>query len=456
MVVRSRVWLLSLVMLVFLSATADRTWTQAPLPPIANIQQSGIVVLRPDGMFCAVANGQTINIVDLRSYPNAPFPTLISFQAVRPVTDIDWLDGSIVAVGERTSITYIKQQGSPSNPTWQRVYSDQNLSGTGDNLSIAIQDGTSAIIGGKATSSTSKPPLFKWNYPAKQLAYNFNATAFSDASRIVDLDINASATHLIACESAGSRSHVVVFQINATGHCSQLLVSQQYDNVEAVAYSMDSLWVLTGGDPGTPAIPGCNTRIPSGGCSLGQPLPITSMTNGGHAGKGAATVQYSAGQLGCLVANSYTAFVNLVTGVEPFFGMGSGSTSVSSSNFLKTFLTGSGDIYSFDLPVLSVSNLVGGQTATITVDLAAPNGRVLVAYSLTGPGPTTLSRGGCGQFDVGLSKPIQVLANVQATASGTASASVNIPPKATGRNVWIQALDLNSCKLTNRLAETVG
>jgi len=107
-------------------------------------------------------------------------------------------------------------------------------------------------------------------------------------------------------------------------------------------------------------------------------------------------------------------------------------------------------------PRLSVAGLVAGQTAVLTVEEATPNRLVGFAYSAVGPGPSTAAVAGCGNLSVSLSRPIRLLGPMLADASGTAVLSVPVPAAASGRDVWLQALDSVSCRLSNPVAATVG
>ncbi len=106
-------------------------------------------------------------------------------------------------------------------------------------------------------------------------------------------------------------------------------------------------------------------------------------------------------------------------------------------------------------PALSIESLVAGQTATITVTGATPYAPVGVAYSLVGAGPSTVDTGACGLQTVDLSAPFTVLPMLSADGSGTATHLQPIPPTASGVAVWLHAIDLGACALTNSLAEVV-
>jgi len=108
----------------------------------------------------------------------------------------------------------------------------------------------------------------------------------------------------------------------------------------------------------------------------------------------------------------------------------------------------------FGGPVLSITNLIGGQSANITVTGTTTNGAVGLAYSLFGPGPTNVFTGSCGIQTVNLSPPIQVIGTFSAIGN-TMSLNMTIPAGASGLAVWVQALDFGSCQLSNGLSLVV-
>lgn len=128
------------------------------------------------------------------------------------------------------------------------------------------------------------------------------------------------------------------------------------------------------------------------------------------------------------------------------------------ANFAGMTVAGAGDWIRLKVapggPVLSISGLVAGQTAMITVDNTTPNGSVGLAYSMSGAGPTTVFTGSCGFLAVDLSAPIRVIGTFGAIGT-TMSLNMSIPLAASGRSVWVQGLDVGSCTLTNGLALTV-
>lgn len=108
------------------------------------------------------------------------------------------------------------------------------------------------------------------------------------------------------------------------------------------------------------------------------------------------------------------------------------------------------------MPVLTITNFVAGQGAAMTVTNATPGAPVGFAYSLSGVGPITLNAGPCGPVTASLSAPITLLPQVNANGSGTAVLPANIPAGTSGVTVWVQALDLGSCQLSNGATMVIG
>ncbi|MBL7008985.1 MAG: hypothetical protein ISR76_08300, partial [Planctomycetes bacterium] len=77
------------------------------------------------------------------------------------------------------------------------------------------------------------------------------------------------------------------------------------------------------------------------------------------------------------------------------------------------------------------------------------------AYSLVGPGPGLASTP-CGPVTVSLSAPFSYLSYAIADASGTAVLNVPVPAGAANVAVWIQAMDLLACELSNGATMVVG
>ena len=107
-------------------------------------------------------------------------------------------------------------------------------------------------------------------------------------------------------------------------------------------------------------------------------------------------------------------------------------------------------------PVLTITNLVSGGTATLTVEEAIPQGDVAFAYSRVGVGPTTVAIGNCGLVSASLNTPINMLPQATADAAGTASLNLNVPAGLTGLPVWVQAFDFGSCSLSNGATMVIG
>lgn len=105
---------------------------------------------------------------------------------------------------------------------------------------------------------------------------------------------------------------------------------------------------------------------------------------------------------------------------------------------------------------LTVGTLVSGQTGTLKTNFGTPNGRVGIAYSLNGPGPTSINTGVCGFLSVDLSAPVNVLVLGANDGNGDFSFTGNVPPNATGTRIWFQALDFSSCTLSNGVATAIN
>ena len=93
---------------------------------------------------------------------------------------------------------------------------------------------------------------------------------------------------------------------------------------------------------------------------------------------------------------------------------------------------------------LAVENWNAGRVGTISLTGATPKGRVHIAYSLKGPGPTA-SRFG----DVLLSPPISFLPITKANRDGYAYLPVYLPHGRSGTSVWIHAYDEEAGHLSN-------
>lgn len=84
---------------------------------------------------------------------------------------------------------------------------------------------------------------------------------------------------------------------------------------------------------------------------------------------------------------------------------------------------------------LAAPPLVSGQPAQFVITGAAPETVVGVVYSLSGIGYT---RVGHLEIELGLRNPV-LAGTVRADANGRAALTLNIPPAARGRDIWLQA-----------------
>ena len=125
-----------------------------------------------------------------------------------------------------------------------------------------------------------------------------------------------------------------------------------------------------------------------------------------------------------------------------------------------TFLTSTGqtlDQYTLTTtdqpPILSTSGMIAGQPVTVTVRQATPGSLIVLAYSLTGAGPTPSLYG-----DILLDTPIFQLPIFTADPFGRVQAQKVVPPALRGQTIWMQALEVTGTLtglLSNGLAEVV-
>ncbi len=101
-------------------------------------------------------------------------------------------------------------------------------------------------------------------------------------------------------------------------------------------------------------------------------------------------------------------------------------------------------------PDYSISSLVAGANAWLSLTNVTPNGSVIIGYSLAGPGPTMTPYG-----LVDMSLPILQLPPLIAYSNGTVSYVQAIPLTAAGLTIYTQAVDLSSGLLSNSIAEVV-
>lgn len=104
---------------------------------------------------------------------------------------------------------------------------------------------------------------------------------------------------------------------------------------------------------------------------------------------------------------------------------------------------------------LATTGLIAGGVTTFTMTEATPNGLIGLAYSLAGGGPFVLPVGPCAGINIHLSPPFSVLAMLNADLAGGAVFNTLIPPGAAGVTVWIQALDIPSCLVSNQVVEVI-
>lgn len=89
---------------------------------------------------------------------------------------------------------------------------------------------------------------------------------------------------------------------------------------------------------------------------------------------------------------------------------------------------------------LSATDLVAGQNTTLRVDNATPNGDVYFAYTLDGTGSTPIPP---LNVTCALRRPV-LISRVRANGSGVAILTRRVPAGTSGRNVWLQAAELNN------------
>jgi len=104
---------------------------------------------------------------------------------------------------------------------------------------------------------------------------------------------------------------------------------------------------------------------------------------------------------------------------------------------------------------LDAYNFVAGQTAELKTKRGTPGGLVSIALSFAGNQLTQINVGGCGLLDVNLQYPIQLVTSGSADANGELSYQTPIPPLASGRTIYFQALDFGSCTLSNAVTTVV-
>jgi len=409
-----------------------------------------MVTLRPQGDYCAVASyqGTTISIVDLNEFPQGPFPVVASFSAVRAVHDIDWGPNGIVAVGEDGSITWIDES---SGPSWSLQYShyDQTVYERKDFHSLSIVDSQRVVIGGKGKPNAPHqyyPILFLWSYSSGQgslIREYVTEGIFTQDARVWGIDVSGSC--FAACESSGDDPWVAVFDING-GTGVRVKLSDQVDNVYDVAYSQYCGHIVTAGEPGGATWRSNNARLLYSGGVLTDLGEFDSCQF--ETGRGAAVLEHAGRPLGFVATDTRVAAAYLDDNTEPFGMSGAGCSinhCAAASQERSLVLIGNGDLYHVGAgPVLEIPDLLSGQSVSLTVGNAVPNGQVTVAYSLAGSGPITTVYG-----LVFLSPPISMLPLAGTDPSGVATIPVTVPTGYTGTVVSFQALDRLGVALSN-------
>lgn len=103
------------------------------------------------------------------------------------------------------------------------------------------------------------------------------------------------------------------------------------------------------------------------------------------------------------------------------------------------------------VPVLEVTNLTEGMTATFEVSNCAPGDTVLLAASLLGPGPMATP---FGLAD--LTPPLRQSPFLTANAAGIVVMQKALPMGTSGVPIWLQAANITSGLLSNSLAEVIA
>lgn len=428
---------------------------QEELSPLANIAEAGTAVaVHPDGEFCAIASGTRIRIVDLRNLPNGPFPVLDRFDALQEVYDLDWGETGIIAVGEKGSVTFIDESPGPS---WSLGYQLERVPpyDSADFECVVVVSQAVAVIGGKPIPNTSSqtPSLFKWSIPNAVRGSVFNTdNAFGVNCWIKTVDYAPTLDRIAAgSQNASAGAVIAIYPLSSQNPCKTAVISSQVDDIESLSFSPGEQFMLTAGSPRGTNYSGCNTRQQFGGCSLTFLDEIQSVKS--QYSTGTASISFRGRPLGAIGNTSKIAFVYLDDGLEPYFSnLGGVELDLDSSNTAQLIVSSKGDVFSFDRPVLSAKNIVAGQNADLRVDFATPNGLVAFGWSKTGAGPTTVPVGSCGAITLDLSQPIKRIAPLPtASGDGVATVSAMVPLGAVGIQIWIQAIDVGTCRVTNLL-----
>ena len=101
-------------------------------------------------------------------------------------------------------------------------------------------------------------------------------------------------------------------------------------------------------------------------------------------------------------------------------------------------------------PLLTVTNLTAGQTATVSGSNCTPNNVAYFVWSVAGGGPVSTP------FGTGYVSPPFNVIPMPTDANGAASFNQNVPAGTSGLNIWFHGADLGSTTMLNPLAMTIG
>ena len=370
---------------------------------------------------------------------------------------MDWGAPGIIAVGDRGSVTFIEEVAGPS---WNLVYTLNYVYpyDSADFKCVVIVSQGVAVIGGKPIPGVSvpTPSLFKWSIPNGVPGTVFNTQVpFGTNCWIEAVDYAPGLDKIVAGSRAASAGAVVaIYPYTSQDYCYKSVICPQEDNIESLSLSPNEDYLLTAGSSRGTNYTGCNTRQSFGGCSLTFLDEIQSVKS--TYCNGTASITHLGRPLGAICHLSRTAFVFLDDGVEPYFST-YGAEDLDQSESRHLIVSSMGKVFSFDDPVLSVPGLVSGQTADLRVDFASAGGLVAFGWSRIGTGPSTVPGGSCGPIVANLSTPIHsILPFSMAGPNGVAQTTVSVPPGATGIQIWIQAIDHGTCRVTNVVPLVIG
>ncbi|NQU47684.1 MAG: hypothetical protein HQ519_03470 [Planctomycetes bacterium] len=105
-----------------------------------------------------------------------------------------------------------------------------------------------------------------------------------------------------------------------------------------------------------------------------------------------------------------------------------------------------------DLTLVSINQLISGQTSTLTFRGTNPGARITVVYGRS-PGSTTIP--GCGNAQVEIANA-QIAGSVFADSFGTGSLSMPLPISASGLTVLVQCVDAAGCDTSNLVTVTIS